>query len=37
VLLSWVRKSGKVAGYDPVGRSPTGKESGNVIRLGMNI
>jgi hypothetical protein len=37
VLHSWVRKLGKVVGYDSVGRSSTWKESGKVIRLGMNI
>jgi hypothetical protein len=34
VLPGWVRKSGKLAGYDQVGRSLVGKRSGKVIRSG---
>jgi hypothetical protein len=34
VLPGGVRKSGKVAGYDRVGRSLIGKGSGKVIRPG---
>jgi hypothetical protein len=34
VLLGRVRKSGKVAGYDRVGRSLAGKRLGKVIRPG---
>jgi hypothetical protein len=32
VFLGRVRKSGKVAGYDQVGKSLVGKRSGKVIR-----
>jgi hypothetical protein len=34
VLLDRVRKLGKVAGYDRVGRSLVGKRLGKVIQLG---
>jgi hypothetical protein len=37
VLPNRVRKSGKVAGYDWVGRSLIGKRSGKVIWPGMNV
>jgi hypothetical protein len=37
VLPGRVRKSGKVAGYNRIGRSPTGKGSGKVIRPGKTI
>jgi hypothetical protein len=36
--VAWpVRKSGKVAGYDRVGRNPIGKVSGKVIRPGKTV
>jgi hypothetical protein len=34
VLFGWVRKLGKVAGYDQVGRSLVRKRSGKVVRPG---
>jgi hypothetical protein len=37
VLPDRVRKSGKVAGYGRVGRSPIGKRSCKVIRLGKAV
>jgi hypothetical protein len=37
VLPDRVRKSGKVAGYDRVGKSLVGKRSGKVIRPGKRL
>jgi hypothetical protein len=37
VLPGRVRKSGKVAGYNRVGRSPIGKGSSKVIRPGKTV
>jgi hypothetical protein len=37
VLAGWVRKSGKVAGYDWVGKSPIKKRSGKVIQPGKTV
>jgi hypothetical protein len=37
VLPGQVWKSGKVAGYDRVGRSPIGKRSGKVIWPGKTV
>jgi hypothetical protein len=37
VLPGRVKKSSKVAGYDRVGRSLTGKGSGKVIRPGKTV
>jgi hypothetical protein len=37
VLPCWVRKSGKVVGYDRVGRSPIGKRLSKVIRPGKTV
>jgi hypothetical protein len=37
VLPGRVRKSGKVAGYDQVGRSLVRKRSGKVIQLGKRL
>jgi hypothetical protein len=37
VLPDQVKKSGKVAGYDRVGRSLIGKRSGKVIQPGKTV
>jgi hypothetical protein len=37
VLPGRVRKSGTVAGYDRVGRSPIGKRSDKIIQLGKTM
>jgi hypothetical protein len=37
VLPSRLRKSGKVVGYNQVGRSLTGKGSGKIIQSGKTV